>query len=117
MTRAIFDCNVLVQAMLDRGPAYRCLELLESGEVELLLSAEVLEEARAVLNRPKLTKRFPQLAPDRVAMFLGQLVRQAKLVEHIARVVTLARDPKDEPYLILRWQGRRSSWFPVTKIY
>jgi putative PIN family toxin of toxin-antitoxin system len=104
--RAVFDCNVLLQAVLsDSGPAFHCLELVETRQVSLLLSPYVLAEARDVLSRPKLLNKNPQITPFRVAQFMGLLTRLAILIEHVPHVIDFARDRKDEPYLDLAVAG------------
>jgi hypothetical protein len=46
-----FDCVVLLQAAVSRGPAVAVLMLVEAGRLELLLSAAVISELRDVLFR------------------------------------------------------------------
>lgn len=104
--RVIFDCNVLLQALLHEGPAFRCLERVESEQIELLVSPATLEEAREVFARPALIRKFPQLTPERVSAFLNLLVRKATLLEDVPHVADLPRDSKDEPYLDLAAAGR-----------
>ena len=98
----VFDCNVFLQALLnDRGPAYGCMELVDSGQVTLLASPEVLAEIKDVLNRPKLQQKFLALTPERVAAFLQDIEGKAVLYTSVPKVITLERGPKDEPYLNL----------------
>jgi putative PIN family toxin of toxin-antitoxin system len=106
MPRAVFDCNVVFQAVIGQGPAFRCVELVETKSVEPLISQAILEEYRDVFARPKLIARFPQLAPERLAMFLRRLVIRATLIEQVPHVIDLSRDPKDEPYLDLAVAGK-----------
>jgi uncharacterized protein len=99
--RAVFDCNVLLQAVLANGPAFRCLLLVESNPVELVISPATLAEIRDVLTRPKLVRKYPQLEATRVRIFLDGLTRKASLIESVPHRIDLPRDPKDEPYLDL----------------
>ena len=49
--RVIFDCNTMVAAMaFDSGPTAAAFRLVESGEVELIVSKAVLAELRRVLD-------------------------------------------------------------------
>lgn len=104
--RVVVDCNVLLQALLNKGPAFRCLECAESDQIELLMSAEVLREARDVFVRPALISRYPQLEPKRVSAFLELLARISTLLEVVPHAVSFPRDPKDEPCLDLAAAGR-----------
>lgn len=98
----VYDCNVLFQAVLsDRGPAFRCLQLVEQGRVQLAASGFIHEEIRDVLSRPKLLAKYSQLTPDRVSAFLDLFGRKSTLFAEPPRLFSLPRDPKDEPYLNL----------------
>ena len=99
--RTIFDCNVLLQAFLSKGPAFHCLELVDMRQVELVLSPVVLEEVRDVFTRPALVRKYPQLSAERVSAFLALLTRRARTIESVPHRVDFPRDPKDEPYLDL----------------
>lgn len=111
--RVVFDCNVLLQAVLSEGPAFRCLLLVEEARVELLVSQAVLTEVRDVLNRPVILRKNPQLSPQRVARFLDFVVRKSTIVEVVPRAMSFERDPKDEPYLNLAIAGQAD--FVVTR--
>ena len=57
--RVVFDCMLVLQAAArPAGPAAACIALVEAGQVELCLSAEVLAEFHDVLLRPRLRRRF-----------------------------------------------------------
>jgi len=100
--RAIFDCNVLVQAVLNRrGASRRCIELVDEGEVLLLLSAEAIAEARLVFARPFVRARTTGAESDDVAAVLSRLTYRAELIRHVPRVQDWPRDPKDALYLDL----------------
>ncbi|MEJ7708586.1 MAG: PIN domain-containing protein [Pyrinomonadaceae bacterium] len=56
----VYDCMVFLQGLVRKsGPAVACLELFERGEIELLISNEVLLEIQDVLTRSKLQRKFP----------------------------------------------------------
>lgn len=94
----VFDCNVLLQALLKPGPAFACVELLDAARIIVSLSAETIAEARDVLNRPKLRAKFPVLTPEKVKDFLDHVEGKAVVVADVPKVFTLDRDPKDEKY-------------------
>jgi putative PIN family toxin of toxin-antitoxin system len=95
MTRAVFDCVILLQAAARAtGPAGACLQAVRDGRLELVVSPAILDEVRDVLTRPKTLRKFPTLTLEDVAALAVEL-------PDVPRVFTLARDPKDEPYINL----------------
>lgn len=102
MTTAVFDCMVFVQAAAnDQGPAFACLSLVESGTVVLLASPPILAEVRDVLSRPKLQAKFPHLTTEHIDLFLQKIGQMAMMIQDVPVVLSLPRDPDDEPYLNL----------------
>ena len=52
--RAVFDCNVYFQALLNpEGPAGRCVSAALNGELTLFVSRFVLDEIRRTANDPR----------------------------------------------------------------
>jgi len=102
VTSAVFDCMIFVQTILNRrGPAAACLKLCEESHVRLFLSPNILAEIRDVLGRPTFRGRFRQITDERVAELLDRVGGWATHVEKVPIITSLARDPKDEPYLNL----------------
>jgi putative PIN family toxin of toxin-antitoxin system len=102
VTRAVFDCVILLQAAGRlAGPAAACLQAVRNGRLELFLSPDILAEVRDVLTRPKTLRKFPALTPKAVDVFLTDIATHATMLPTVPKVFTLARDPKDEPYVDL----------------
>jgi putative PIN family toxin of toxin-antitoxin system len=102
MIAAVFDCMVFLQAATnDRGPAFACLALVESQDVQLYLSPAILSEVQDVLSRPKIRAKFPHLTQERVDLFLRKLATLAVLVNDVPDAGLVLRDPDDLPYLNL----------------
>jgi putative PIN family toxin of toxin-antitoxin system len=74
---------------------------VRDGRLELFVGSEILAEVRDVLNRPKTRRKFPALTPESVDVFLLDLVSHATTLSTVPKVFSLARDPKDEPYINL----------------
>jgi len=69
--RVVFDCNVLIQSLLnERGPAAECLRLLDRHRIDVLLSRPILRELRTVLDYPDIRNRNPQLGDVYINAFL-----------------------------------------------
>jgi putative PIN family toxin of toxin-antitoxin system len=102
VTRAVFDCVILLQAAARRtGPAAECLRAVRDGRLKLFLSPDILAEVRDVLGRPKSLRKFPALTPEAVDVFLEDVANNATTLSTVPKVFSLARDPKDEPYINL----------------
>lgn len=100
--RVVFDCNVLLQAAArDKSVAAKCLNLAESGLVQICVSREVLAEAEDVLNRPEIRAHFPDLNDEIVGAFLKRLEKLSVLVRSVPKKFSYPRDEDDEPYINL----------------
>jgi putative PIN family toxin of toxin-antitoxin system len=102
LPRVVFDCNVLLQAAArEKSAAARCLNLAESGLIQICVSREVLAEAEDVLNRPEMRARFPDLSDEIVGAFLKRLQKLSVLVRLVPKEFSYSRDEDDEPYINL----------------
>lgn len=102
MPRVVFDCMIFLQAAARReSPSGACLALAEQGLLELYVSPAILAEVQDVFRRPQIRAKFRQLTDDVVDEFLARIGRISVRVDEIGTSITLACDPKDEPYLNL----------------
>ncbi len=100
--RVVFDCNVLLQAAArEKSVAAKCLNLAESGIIQICVSREVLAEAEDVLNRPEIRAHFPDLSDEIVGAFLKRLQKHSVLVRPVPKKFSYPRDEDDEPYINL----------------
>jgi putative PIN family toxin of toxin-antitoxin system len=100
--RVVFDCNILLQAVArERSVAAKCLNLAESGLIQLFVSREVLSEVEDVLNRPEIRAHFPDLSDEIVGAFLKRLQNLSMLVRLVPKKFSYPRDEGDEPYINL----------------
>ena len=112
--RAVFDCNVLVQALaFESGPAARCLRLVEQSRVELFVSRATLAELRRVLGYEEVRDMSANMTPIRIAAYLDELAYRATRVRTVRHVFDFPRDPDDEPYVDLAFAVRAD--FLVTR--
>ena len=101
-SQVVFDCVVYLQAAARAdGPARACLRLVQDGHFVLLISPAIRAQVEDVLNRPRVRHKFQSLTDEGVAAFLADIDGLARTVEQVPAAITLARDPKDEPYLNL----------------
>jgi putative PIN family toxin of toxin-antitoxin system len=102
LPRVVFDCNVLLQAAArEKSVAAKCLNLAESGLVQLCVSSEVLAEVEDVFNRSEIRAHFPDLSDEIVGAFLKRLQKHSLLVRRVPKNFSFPRDEGDEPYINL----------------
>ncbi|MDW7761745.1 MAG: putative toxin-antitoxin system toxin component, PIN family [Acidobacteriota bacterium] len=102
MTRVVLDTNVLVSALLFRGPLNRLIILLEEGRIGLLISREVFLEYLRVLSYPKFgldTKEIRGLLENHILPF-------SEMVNAEPMRPVIPEDPDDDKFLALAETGR-----------
>jgi len=100
--RAVFDCNVYLQAILNpRGPAGSCLQAAFDGRVLLFWSDHVLLEIRRTLSSASLRAKFVHLTDLRVEEFIRNVHKVATFIDDVPPVFEYSRDPDDAPYVNL----------------
>ena len=100
--RLIFDCNILVSALLSNtSVSGKALLKAKSSSALLLLSSATLAEAIEVLMRPKFDR---YISKEIRQSFLEELIPLCTKVE-ISERITLCRDPKDDMYFELALSG------------
>lgn len=53
MFKVVLDTNVLISATIRKGNQFRLLELGRLNQIQIIISPQILEEVKEVLNRPK----------------------------------------------------------------
>lgn len=101
MVRAVFDTNILISALLGRGPPYEALMLVLKGKVRLVTSMELFSEFIRVINGRKL--RIPKNAQDRIASVIYIL---SDFVEPVIEVDIITIDDTDNRVLEAALEGK-----------
>lgn len=97
--RAVYDCNIFLQAVLTPGgPGWRCVDLAARRHVILVLSPAVLAEVRGVLRRPLVRSHNPEVTAERIDGFLDRIRYTAEFVSDVPELLADLRDPDDAPY-------------------
>jgi putative PIN family toxin of toxin-antitoxin system len=98
----VFDCNIFLQALINpKGAAGACKGLIDSGEITLFISLDVLMEVTEVLSRPRVRQLAPALTLAMIEAFLADITSKAILLHNVPEEFRFERDPKDEPYINL----------------
>lgn len=99
--RIIIDTNLWISFLI--GKKLSCLlELISNGNVELVVSKELLDEIESVASRPKFVKYFSKEHLDMLWDFLDQETLYYEIGNNSSR----CRDPKDDYLLELALVSR-----------
>lgn len=96
MLKAVFDSTVIVSAVLTpSGLAGALIKRAKAGEFALILSQEILNEARATLRTHRKLREKYRYSDEEVAYFFSGLREAVSLVRDLP-TVQVVRDPNDD---------------------
>lgn len=92
--RVVIDTNILVSAILkDRDPEKVILFVAERGDLEWIVSPEIMNEYREVLSRPKFG------LPPEILHAWYRLLERVTVQTSIDLVIDFPRDRKDAKFI------------------
>ncbi|MEM3402272.1 MAG: putative toxin-antitoxin system toxin component, PIN family [Candidatus Hadarchaeales archaeon] len=95
---AVLDTNVWVSIFTKKTPSREFSRIFESGEIQLFISREILEEISRVLMYPKLSELL-KLAGISSREILQIIVKNCTVVKPKERVILVKEDPADNKIL------------------
>lgn len=102
MIYAVFDTNVILQAILNEtGPADACMNLTFGSDVKLITADAVLDELQDVIARPNLVAKYKSLRTERPHLLIQKIYSKAAIVSSIPRKFRFERDRSDEIFINL----------------
>lgn len=101
--RVVVDTNVLMSAIFFGGPPLRILEAWRRGDIQIVLSTEILEEYMNVSER--LSQRY-ELTEQQTLLAL--LVQNVELIVAPALPEPVCEDPDDDKFLACAIAGSAS---------
>ncbi len=102
MIRVVLDTNVVVSALLFRGPTSRLVSFWQEGRLAPLISKEIFEEYLRVLGYPKF-----HLTPNEVKFLAErQILPFAEVVQVKTVPSVIKEDPTDDVFLACAATGR-----------
>ncbi|MEK6792286.1 MAG: putative toxin-antitoxin system toxin component, PIN family [Nanoarchaeota archaeon] len=90
MFKVVLDTNVLISATIRKGNQFRLLELGRLNQIQIIISPQILEEVKEVLNRPKFS-----LSQNEIEEALNEIKDITHLVEPSEKVDIVKEDPDD----------------------
>lgn len=97
--RIVVDTNVLISALLsaNKSPG-KIVALWQAGELELVISPDMVAEVRRVLGYDKIRKR---VTTEQAQRFLRLLETEATLIIPHETVAVVQSDPDDDKFVAL----------------
>ncbi|MEO0564180.1 MAG: putative toxin-antitoxin system toxin component, PIN family [Chloroflexota bacterium] len=92
--RVIFDTNVVISGLIWSGTPGKVLQVASDGVVQAVASETLVDELRAVLQRPKFEKYLSRCRATHESLVLHYL-SFAQIIEPIALPSDTVRDVKD----------------------
>lgn len=92
--KVILDTNVFVSGVFFSGPPYHILEAWREGELELVMSSDILDEYRRVAT--VLTEQFPPVDLHAILEFVE---KEAAFFDAPSLSERVCDDPDDDKFL------------------
>lgn len=92
--KVVLDTNVFVSGVFFSGPPYQILQAWQSGEFELVVSQEILDEYRRVGEI--LAGERPAIDLDPILNFV---IERAKVYESVKLKEPVCEDPDDDKFI------------------
>ena len=92
--RVIIDTNVLISGIFFGGPPAKILKTWHGGELQLVVSPEILEEYYEVCER--ISVRYPGIETARILVLIG---RNSLVVDSPPLADQVSRDADDDKFI------------------
>lgn len=101
--KVVFDTNVLISALITAGKPKELFHKAVEGEIQLVLSKDILEEFSEVVDDPRIRKYANE---DDVVAFLKVIDSVAKITRVKSRFKALKEEPDDDVVLRTAFDGK-----------
>ena len=91
--KVILDTNVLVSGIFFKGPPYRILQIWEKGQLDIVISHEIFEEYRRVIQ--DVSTQFPHID---ISNLFEMITLKAHFTLSLALHPQLCEDPDDDKF-------------------
>tara|TARA_Y100000310_G_scaffold224709_1_gene226583 strand:- start:1146 stop:1562 length:417 start_codon:yes stop_codon:yes gene_type:complete len=103
--KVTLDTNILVSGTFWKGASFRILQLIDEGEIELVLSEKILEEYSAVLNYKEIQEKVQYKKLD-LLYTIKKLRSIAKIIDPKTNLFVVTEDPDDNIVLECAVEGK-----------
>jgi uncharacterized protein len=91
--KVILDTNVLVSGIFFKGPPYQIFQIWKKGEIDVVISHEILEEYRRVIQ--DISKQFAHID---ISKLFEMITLKAHFTFSFALNSQLCEDPDDDKF-------------------
>lgn len=106
MYRVVIDTNVLISGIIQsKGYPYKIVKTWEKGELILITSPAMINEAEKVLNYPRIKIRY-KLNDDKIKQTIVNLLRYSVLINNLPSLDVIKDDPDDNAILSTAVEGK-----------
>ena len=106
MLRVVADTNQFVSGLInDHGPSASLLRAWRQHKFVLIISDDIIEEVRRVLNYPRIARKY-KLEDAHIDSFLSLLEHEAVILRHLPKLKVIKEDPDDDKFLSCAVQGK-----------
>ncbi len=102
--RVIFDTNVLVSGVFFKGPPYRLLQIWKKGLLDIVISHEILNEYRRVIQ--ELSVQFPHIE---ISDLFEMIVLKSHLTFSLAPKFQICKDSEDDKFFLAALASKTST--------
>ncbi|OGC03880.1 putative toxin-antitoxin system toxin component, PIN family [candidate division WOR-1 bacterium RIFOXYA12_FULL_43_27] len=99
MFKAVLDTNIFVSGITWQGLPGEILDLWIKGKIQLIISKEIMEEIKRVLNRM-------QVPEEEIANLRSQIIEKAIIVDPQIKISLIKKDPSDNKFLECAIEGQ-----------
>lgn len=101
--KVVFDTNVLISALITTGKPKELFHKAIEGQIQLILSKNILEEFTKVCNDPRIRKYADQ---EDIIAFLKIINTVAEITKVNSRFKAVTEDPEDDVILRTAFDGK-----------
>lgn len=106
MHRVVIDTNVLISGIIQsKGHPYKIVKIWEKGELILITSPAMINEAEKVLNYQRIKIRY-KLNDDEIRQIVVNLLRYSVLIDNLPLLDVIKDDPDDNAILSTAVEGK-----------
>jgi uncharacterized protein len=91
--KVILDTNVLVSGVFFKGPPYRIFQIWKKGHIDIVISHEILEEYRRVIQ--DVSTQFPHID---ISNLFEMITLKAHFTLSLALHLQICNDPDDDRF-------------------